>query len=260
MNRRTVRNEDRQLMEEINSSTKVSANLDGVYEAITTGNVEAAKGNVPNYAGTTVGQNVNHGHETGGIPLDMQGVFLASANALGAEGTAEAMSNAYPSADGTPTTFQKTAIAQPQQPQKPGYKVSENQFNAIRKFPSVVEFLGTEVGEKIAHKIMGDMNSLIVEQIQINSSLVHDHAKQCIAKKQNIHQFFQGDGWVCQVTANGPFTGSEAFYYKEDEDKAYILRRHGSRYDDVSDQFNVIHDYNTSEEPSNNETPKSNET
>ena len=49
------------------------------------------------------------------------------------------------------------------------------------------------------------------------------------------------------MTASGPFRGNEAFFFKEDEDKAFVLRRSGERYVDVSEDFNIVHDYRLSE-------------
>lgn len=251
-NRRTWSAEDRMQQKEIEDSLKTSNNLMGVVEALQTGNMDAAKGYVPNYKSPTAAEAMGGlAHETGGLSMDMQSLFTNSQQILGEDGTAQAASQAYPNAN---QNFQKTAQSQPQNqaqmPQvQPGYKVSQNQFNAIRKFPALVEFLGTENGDKIAQRILSDMNTLVVDQIEKNSKLIDDNARMCIAKKQNIHQFFQGEGWVCQVTASGPFTGNEAIYYHSESDKSYVLRNYGgTKYRDVTDSFNVVHDYRTIEE------------
>lgn len=244
--RSTFNSEDRVLQEEISRSTKVSSYLDGVYEAITTGDISAAKAQVPNY-GTGRTQNSSFAHETGGIPMNMQGLFLASANALGEDGISHAMQNTLQAREQGDPTFKNAAQGQQNMP-RAAARISENQFRAIKKYPSVVEFLGTEYGAKIANQIFSEMNTLLADQIQKNTQLVHDNAKMCVAQKQYLHHFFQGTGWACKVTANGPFRGDEAFYYKEDEDKCFILRRIGSRYEDVSREFNITHDYRTVDE------------
>lgn len=241
-NRQTFGREDRALQQEIDRSTRVSSYLDGVYEAVTTGNKDAARSQVPNYG---TGQSRSYSHETGGISMDMDGVFAASAEALGEEGVENAMQGAF-SRTGQ-QTFNQTRTAQNQQQMQPraGTMVSEAQYRAIKKYPQIVEFLGSEQGAKVANKILADINLVLAERIEKNTQLVHDNAKNCLAQKQYLHQFFQGAGWVCKVTASGPFRGNEAFYFKEDEDKSFILRRSADRYVDVSGEFNIVHDYRT---------------
>jgi hypothetical protein len=243
-NRHTVNSEDRALMDEIKKSTNVSSYIGGVYDAITTGDMSAAKSAVPNYG---PGVNAGHlsAHESGGLPMDMQGVFVASQNILGEEGTAQAMKTAY-AQPGQPNQIYSQAAGPPSQ--KPSFKVSENQFRAIQKYPTLVEFLGSDNGDGIAQQVMKEINGLVVKQIEQNSQLINPEAKMCVANRQNLNQFFQGDGWVCQVTARGPFMGNEAFFYKHDEDKAFILRRHGNKYENVTQLFNVTNDYRTTAE------------
>jgi hypothetical protein len=248
--RRTFNDEDRALREEIERSTKVSSYLDGVYEAVTTGNMNAAKSNVPNYG---TGQNSGFvAHEVGGLSMDMDGLFASSAEAIGEAGMEQAMANAFPAREGQPTFSGQTKTAQRQSQPRAGTCVTENQYRAIKKYPQIVEFLGTEKGTKIANRVLSEINTLIAEQIAKNTQLVHDHAVDCVAQKQYLHQFFKGEDWVCKVTASGPFRGSEAFYFKEDEDKSFILRRTGDRYVDVSSEFNIIHDYRTVESEGGN--------
>jgi len=255
MNRSKLSAEDRAFLEaEVDPRTgqprhlQVSSYLDNVYDAIVSGNPSSAKVNVPNY---NTNQNVfgSLNHETGGLSMDMEGLFASSAEALGEQGMLKAAEGAFNARADGKATFANPGQQAGQVPQMPkaGARVSENQFRAIKKYPQIVEFLGTEQGAKIANRVVAEINSLIAEQIEKNSQLVHDNARACVAQKQYLHQFFQGDGWVCKVTASGPFRGNEAFFFKEDEDKSFILRRHGGRYEDVSAEFNIIHDLRVAE-------------
>lgn len=261
-NRRTLTQEDRMLENEIQRSTRVSSYLDNVFEALNTGNLEAAKANVPDYSDGRArqyrrGQGGGGGglsHESGGLSMDMEGLFQSSADALGERGVSSAMSDAMPArADGQATFSGSAQPKTAQQAPRAGAMVSENQFRAIRKYPQIVEFLGTERGTKVANKILGEINTLIADQIEKNSQLVNEHAVACVAQKQYLHQFFKGEGWACKVTASGPFRGNEAFFFQQDEDKSFILRRVGDRYTDVSSEFNIVHDYRISEGDKNEE-------
>lgn len=241
--RHTWSGEDRALQQEIEESTKVSNNLFGVIEALQTGNAAAAKGNVPNY-GTGKGQ--WYAHEQGGESLDLQTMFVTSQNILGEEKTSEIAGTVQPTGN---QPMKKQAGQNLSLPSKPAYKVSQNQWSAIKKFPNLIEFLGTEHADRVVSKIMAEINNIVAEQVEKNSQIVNDFAKQCVAQKQNLHQFFQGPGWVCQVTANGPFTGKEAIFYHDEKDKSFILRNSGgTKYEDVSSQFNIIHEFKTIEE------------
>lgn len=236
-NRRTWTDEDRLIQKTIEDSTKVSNNLLGVMEAINTGNIDAAKGNVPNYAAGNTSSN-----EEEGLSMDMQAMFVTSQNILGTDKTSEIIN----STQSTPSQSNKTTK---QASMNTAFKISRNQWTAIKKYPNLVEFLGTEHSEKIVQKITTEINIIVAQQIEKNSQVVNEYAKICVAKKQNLHQFFQGSGWVCQVTAHGPFTGKEAIFYHEENDKAFILRKYGeSKYEDVSSQFNIVHDFKTTQE------------
>lgn len=256
MNRRTYNEDDRALESEVKKSTCVSSYVDNIYDAITTGNLNAVKGVVPDYAPPTAkqyrrgsGGGGGMSHETGGVSMDMESLFQSSAEALGEQGVSQAMSDVLPGRADGKSTFAGANAAQKngQAPPRPGAVVTENQFKALRNYPQIVEFLGTSRGTKIANNILSEINTMIAEEIGKNSALINDHAISCIAQKQFLHQFFQGEGWVCKVTASGPFRGTEAFFFKEDEDKSFILRRNGGKYTDVSADFNVIHDYRLAE-------------
>lgn len=130
--------------------------------------------------------------------------------------------------------------------QSSNFTISANQAKAIQKWGALVEFLGKDgVGDKIAKKMVSEINVMAVQKIGENSGKFHKCAKLCTASGQNIKQYFQGDDWVCCVTASGIFTGDEVVYYKRDEDKAYILKtsENQKEFQDVTYKFNVIHEY-----------------
>jgi len=139
-----------------------------------------------------------------------------------------------------PTHQIKQAAAEDQSPRN---MVSRNQWNAITKYPELIEMLGKEgIGEKIASSIMGDVRSILIQQIENNTQTYNKYAKVCVLEKQNMKQYFQGDDWVCCVMVNGPFRGDEIIHYKREADKSLILRKVGEKdFEDVTEQFNVIH-------------------
>jgi len=122
--------------------------------------------------------------------------------------------------------------------------ISQRQWNAIQKYPALIEFLGSEHGDKIATEVASKVASIMVQSLGENAKKLSKHAYSCESVGKNIKQFFvnQEEGWVCQVTANGPFRGDEALYYNPDQDKPYVLRLRGKEYEDVSGFFNVIHE------------------
>lgn len=126
----------------------------------------------------------------------------------------------------------------------PQYKISARQYYACQKFPALVSFLGTEEGEKLAKDIAEKVNELLVSKLGENAKSIGKYAHSCVADRQNIKQYYVGENneWLCQVTANGPFRGDEAIYYNEKDDKAYVLRLRGKEYEDVSQNFNIIHE------------------
>jgi hypothetical protein len=136
---------------------------------------------------------------------------------------------------------------------RPRFVVSRNQAMALKKYPTLVEFLGRPEGEKVARRIASDMNLLMAELVEANSKEANACAKICKADKQNLRQYFQGEDWICRVTASGPFRGEEAIYYSHDKDVACVLRRSESNgevhYTDISDQFNIIYEAEQGEIP-----------
>ncbi len=143
-------------------------------------------------------------------------------------------------------TMQKTASKhqiKPEEDQGPQNQISRNQWNAITKYPELIEMLGKQdIGEKIADAIMGDVKKILTVQIEKNSQTYNNYAQVCVAERQNLKQFFKGDNWVCCVIATGPFRGDEIIHYKKEADKSFILRKIGEKeFEDVSVQFNLIH-------------------
>jgi len=233
--RRTSKDIDRNEEAEIEKSLKVSSYLDDVFEAIHTG--AAPKISVPNYKTPTRGEIFSEiASESQGLSMD----FNAITGAMSEEQIKTAMVNTLPERQGQ-KTFSDSRVSMDN---KPRFTISRNQAMALKKYPTLIEFLGRPEGEKVARRISGDMNVLMAELISANSKEANDCAKICKAEKQNLQQYFQGKDWICRVTASGPFHGDEAIYYSRDKDVACVLRRAESNgqvnYSDISDQFNII--------------------
>lgn len=128
------------------------------------------------------------------------------------------------------------------------FTISKNQYRAIQKYATLVDFLGSPEGDKLAQKMLCEVNKSVSEQVAENTRNITERldvkfaAKTCLAERKNLKQTFEGNGWRCIITASGPFTGNEAFVYKQDEDKSYIIRAYGEKYSNVSDEFNIVHD------------------
>jgi len=191
-------------------------------------------------------------------------MLKTAAAALGAEGIATALQNdpalleKYGADDlmklaNTQEQSQGVSMISATDPNAP--HVSPRQWKAIQKYPALVEFLGSEHGEKIASQIAEKVNSLMVHALGENAKKLSKYAYSCEAVGKNLKQFYvnKDDGWVCQITANGPFRGDEAIYYNPDKDRPYVLRLRGKEYEDVSTIFNVVHEFAKSapEETSN---------
>lgn len=133
-----------------------------------------------------------------------------------------------------------------EQEQDNRFSISANQAKAIQKWGSLVEFLGKDVmGDKIAKKMIEEINHLASDKIAENSRKLHKFAVLCKADRQNVKQYFKGDDWVCCVTASGVFTGDEAIFYKRDEDRSFILKVGSDPKEmyDITHKFNVVHEY-----------------
>lgn len=127
-----------------------------------------------------------------------------------------------------------------------GPSVSMNQWTAIQKYGSLVDFLGSKDGDALAAEMMTHVNKILAQKIEDNTRDAISKMKNpvelmaCVANRKNIKQFFRGDDWVCSVTASGPFVGNESFAYDRSSEKHYIMRKEGKRYIDVTAEFNVV--------------------
>jgi hypothetical protein len=185
--------------------------------------------------------------------MDMDGAFRSALMALGPE-HAKAILQEHLA---QPTESITTAKGQPivAAPEQAGFQITKAQYRALTKFPALIEFLGSKDGEKIAQRIASEMATLVVDKVGENSKLISKFAVSCQAERQNIKQYYKGPGWVCRVTASGPFRGDEFIYYDKEKDVAKVLRKaSNTRYTNVSGEFNVIHEYAEVEE-TENETP-----
>lgn len=247
--RRTSRGTDRDEEREIENSLKVSSYLDDVFEAIHTG--AAPKVNVPNYKNPTRGEIYSEiASENRGLSMDFDSITAGMSD----QQVKTAMIDALPERQDGQKTFSGSSASQPPIiDSRPRFTISRNQAMALKKYPTLIEFLGRPEGEKVARRISGDMNVLMAELVSANSKEANDCAKICKAEKQNLRQYFQGQDWICRVTASGPFRGDEAIYYSRDKDVACVLRRSESEgqvnYADISDQFNIIFEAEQGEIP-----------
>ena len=244
--RRTARGIDRAEEQEIENSLKVSSYLDDVFEAIHTG--AAPKVKVPNYKNPTRGEIYSEiASESQGLSINFDSITAGMSD----QQVKTAMSDVMPERQGDQKTFADGDS--PIIDNRPKTWISRNPALALKKYPTLIEFLGRTEGEKVARRISGDMNVLMAELIEANSKEANDCAKTCQAEKQNLRQYFQGEDWICRVTASGPFRGDEAIYYSRDKDVACVLRRseyNGQvNYADISDQFNLIYEVEQGEIP-----------
>lgn len=250
--------EERAEINAVEKSLKVSSYLDEVLESIHSG--KPARVNVPNYGNS----GASSASEPQGFGMDMDGMYHDVASTLDEGQMKTAMTNAHtPREDGETTFSHASSQASSQsttQSSTPRFMVSKNQALAIKKFPSVVEFLGQPGGEKIAKRVREEMNIVLADNIQSNSKEANKFAVACKPDRQNLKQYFQGEDWLCRVTASGPFRGDEAIYYNKDRDAASILRRSETdgqiKYDDVSTGFNFTYEAEEGEFPSASENTK----
>lgn len=220
--------EDRQLEQEIRNSTKVSSYFDDIIDDVYNGK-PMRKGRVPNYSDRA---NARGGlsNETGGISMYDT---LASSD-LGASSVGFILKNAATEAPTTPVPRLTARDL-----------LSENQKRALQKYPALIEFLGTEDAKPLISQIAEQVRNYVVTKIAHNSQEISKFAQNCVVDKHNVKQYFVGEdeSWACMITASGPFRGDEAFYYKQAEDKAFILRKINDEYVDVTKDFNVIHEF-----------------
>ncbi len=242
------------LKKEVDESTKV--NKDALVDSLLTGQPIVA-------APTSSGQGVasNEGSLLPGMsmnPKQSDLLFHTAASAIGADGMSAALHD-------DPSLIEQYGVSELAQslgvdesisvPTSAGPTISSRQYVAIQKFPALVEFLGSDHGEQLAASLAEKVSSLMVTSIGDNAKKLSKFAHSCTVDKQNIKQYFVGENksWACQVIANGPFRGDEAIYYNETEDKSYVLRLKGQQYEDVSQDFNVVHECATNSQGESDE-------
>ncbi len=210
--------EDRQLQKQVSDSLKVSSYKDDIIDALVTG--QKVKPNVPNLSDGSPGEYSNES-------TSLFSIFDSSI--MG------------PVSD-SPNTDQSLPIKTAQA--KNINKISHNQDVALKKYPALIDFLGTPAGDSIVKEIASKINEIMVVKIHENTKAVSKYAGAYQVQKQNIKQFFTApdESWACCVIASGPFRGDEAFFYNPETDKASILRKSGDDYINVTDEFNMIHE------------------
>jgi len=240
--RRTLTAEERREFKEIEKTLKVSSYLDDVFEAIHAGGPPKVK--VPNFRQPTKGEVLASVHSDTPLPCESESIMSMNLDELYQAGVdIGSIEESRPAAD-VQQPLMKTASDNAR-------TITQNQWKAIQKYPGVVEFLGQDHGEDLAKQITAQVNVALSEIIHSNSHEANANAVTCTADKQNLKQYFQGDNWVCRVTASGPFRGDEAIVYSREKDVAGILRKSNSgdevKYTDVSSNFNVIFEASTVE-------------
>lgn len=257
MSRRTETSAERVENDAIRETLKVSNYLEDVFEAIHTGT--APKVNVPNFHEPTRGEaiaaaqsNAPMPHESGGMRMSLDDMFKTAASTIDPDSMPDSMSES--------STETYTAPSPVLIPSLPRNKISKNQWSAIQKYPTLIDFLGQPGGEQIAKVAHEQVTAIIAEIVNTNSKEANEFATICESNRQNIKQYFQSEDWVCRVTASGPFRGDEAIYYSREKDVACVLRKHASdddddkdkdiKYEDISSQFNIIYEAVTGNIPS----------
>jgi len=234
---------------EIQKSLQVTSYLDSIIDKVYNGK-EITPDIVPNYQDPMAQMGKSVASESDSpFHIDDGTMFHAAASSLGSSGISSLLKNASVDLPDPP----KTAVTQVSETSsKPAFKMSANQYQALQKYPALIEFLGSPGGESLVKEIAGKVAEHMVNRIANNSKEISKYAQICVAEKQNIKQYFAGENneWVCVVTASGPFRGDEAFFYKQDEDRAFIVRKISNKYEDITDQFNVIHEFADVEESS----------
>jgi len=237
MSRKKYTSEDREFEKEFKKSLSVSSYKNEIIDKIY-GGKEISPTVVPDYnssGSSIVGQN-----ETGSIfSIYDNDNMVKTASKLGHLGIASILT---PPREILPTPD----VSQDSKTQKPQFKLSSNQYHAVQKYPALVEFLGTEKAESLVTEIAAKVNQYMVERIGYNSKEISPkYAQRCTSDNRNIKQYFVGENeeWACVVTASGPFRGDEAILYKSDTDKSFILRKINDNYENITEQFNIVHEF-----------------
>lgn len=235
MGRRTLTSEERRECEAIAKTLKVSNYYDEIIEGIHSGAPPKIK--VPNYKEPTKGEVLAAAHSNTPLPHEKEGMTMTfdelyKLGGIDVSSDSETQFSSASNSDSNPD------------PSVPRHTVTQNQWQAIRKYPGLVDFLGQSHGEKIARQISEQLNIALAETIQKNSQEANGNASLCEADKQNLKQYFQTDDWICRVTASGPFCENDAIFYSRERDMACVLRKDGAdgsvKYADVSSKFNII--------------------
>ena len=224
--------EDREFKKQFDQSLSIGSYYDQILDKLYTGK-DIQPGTVPNFADPDMRAASN---ESGTLyHLDEDAMFKVAAQSLGGQTSV--------------LLKQANVIAPPDVPQVPrvaqGPQLTKNQYNALQKYPALIEFLGTEKGAAVVKEIAAKVNVHVVEKVGENTKKISKYAQVCVADRQNIKQYFAGEDneWICVVTASGSFRGDEAFFYKPEEDRAYVLREVGDYYANVTKEFNVVHEF-----------------
>lgn len=223
---------DPELEQIVNKSLKVSSYIDQIYDKLYE-HKDIQPDMVPNF-------NPDAGMQ-GGLSNESGSLF-------GMFDDSQSLKTVLGAIDMDITTVLESSPSAPtvqsQKQSKNAIKISQNQLKALQKYPSLVELLGTDQGTLLVKDLVEKLNVSLISQIEDNTKEISKFAQVCVTEKHNIKHYFVGENqeWVCVVTASGPFRGTEAFLYNPDADKAYILRKHNDDYQDVSAEFNIIHE------------------
>jgi len=219
---------------EIEKSLKVTSYFDNVLDSIATGQ-PVKKGMVPNLqenAHTAMSNETDSlFHIVDGMEVNESLLTTASMPA-NEEIPLESLTQSNTS--GTPMSST---------PARKSIVLTEGQQIALKKYPALIEVLGSDEGESLVSDILSKVNAIIVNKVGNNSKKINKCAEVCVQDRKNLKQYFKGDGWVCRVMASGSFRGDEAIQFKPEEDQSYILRQKGDDYINVTSEFNVIHEY-----------------
>lgn len=241
---------DRQTKEEIDKSLKVSSYVDDIYNAITN-KTQVKTGIVPDLSPNQTASRSKGGGESmlsneGGFLFSKEErqdhIYKTALSTLGAKGMLSIASSEL-------NENQDEYMPSHEVVQQPELRrqniLSQNQIIALKKYPALVDLLGTDEGDNIVKDILAKVNERLVVKIASNSTEVNPtQCKGCITEKQNIKTFFvpTDEKWVCVVTANGPFRGDEAILYSPEKDNSQILRKVNDDYENVTHLFNIIHE------------------
>ncbi|KKM14857.1 hypothetical protein LCGC14_1701960, partial [marine sediment metagenome] len=167
-----------------------------------------------------------------GVTLATETLFQAAANVMDL--------HQAPNTPDAPMT--KYAASSPPEPE---FSISKRQWTAIQKYPALIEALGGSMGSELVADILIKVNAHIIKKLEKNAKAVNKYAQVCVADNQNMKQYYVGPNkeWVCQVIASGPFRGDEVLYFDKDKNKSMVIRMAGEGYDNVSQDFNVIHEF-----------------